>query len=508
MPLVGKIGPGRLWALLEEILPQIQENRVELHSVQEVATLQVKHGQIQELVHQHHKIHPVLDHVNAWKDGLFYVYDPEEKHTAHPHLPPIFLLFSSQDQTTSLRQALRTLNYPVWAICYPHEFMELWEAYHPALLMVTADAVSLIPQALFAKPHEQSLSQRIKVLCLGTPPKPWMVPNSVSLQSLPWPCTEEQLHKTIHSLLPAVPSMPSPAPLASPYPRSGESSLQTSDSFVRLLSAITPGLPKDLGFYVHPLQRKTLEHLQVAPEWTRWLLSLDYSLPFSHYLAQSPGTPEQTDVLVRYLLHLGILTTHHALYSLLAPTTEVPFTSPPELGLKIIKVVTLGLRGQWKEDWIFSLQQISQQMSIRVPRNPSVHIPYLPKTELARIPLPNNTLLLFYGMLHEEKVDTFLEKMGGHLDALLFFVETSREAEILHAQQARQRLLQQYQVPSVVMLTQLGIAPNTTEVERLRLSPQEHIVPLGKLDEATTHQVLYQLLQQFPQHRNIMLPPP
>lgn len=504
MPRVGKMGPGRLLALLKEIQPHTEEARVELLSPQETATLHIRHGQIEQFVHEHHRMNSVLSQVNTWKQGLFCIYKPQEKQERDR--APVFFLLSDQQQSQELHQAMITFDYPLWFLDNLHEFMELYNHYRPILVVGVPETLSSLPPSLLTKPQEPGQSP-VAWLRLDTTPPQNLPSPLLALPALTWPCPLEQLQQAIRSFLPPTPppvlSTPSPLPSVAAAP-----SATTDNKFTELLAAITPHIPKDLGCYVHPLHRHTIENLAVAEEWRQWLLSLDHAVPFSHYLTQSPGTPEQTDILVRYLLHLGILTTHRALYSMLAPPPSSPQpTSATEPRLQITKIVTLGLRGQWKEDWIFSLQQISQQMSLRVPRNPSIHIPHLPKTEHARIPLPNNTLLLFYGMLHEENVETLLGKMGGNLDALLFFVDVSRETEVYHAQDMRKRLLQQYHVPSVVMLTQLGQAPNVGDIEQFKLSAQDQIVPLRQLDEPTTHQVLYQLLQQFPQHRGIMPPP-
>lgn len=499
MPLIGKLGQGRLYALLDETLQGGKEALLEFQSPNQAATLHVRDGKVQHVAHEHHQIDDVLSTVNQWEEGLFFIYDREEK--ANSTVAPLWLLVPDSEQLGTLRDQLTPLGFPLWSICYPHELPGLLQQFNPPVLIVTSDSLSALPKSLFAEQANKPYESRLRLLCLGPPPSHFQGPTSLTLEVLPWPTTPTALHQAVRSLL-----TNSQPPLKAPYQKISSTPSLGDDPTIQLLAALTPTLPDDLCLHIHPSHREKLESLDIAPSWRKWLLTLDHNYPVSNYLEQSPGNQEQVRVMLRYLLYLGILTTHNPLYSLLQPSQQA-LPTQNDVPLHVSRIVTIGLRGQWKEDWIFSLQQLSQQMSVKVPRKASVHIPYLPKSELARIPLPNDSLLLFYGLLNVEKLDTMLDKIGGTVDGFLFFVDASHEAEVTYAQESRQVLLSKHMVPYVVMLTQLGVAPSSSEVERLRLSPQERLVPISKLDESATNRVLYQLLQQFPQHRHLIPPP-
>ncbi len=501
MPLIGKIGQGRLYDLLESTMQRGGDALLEFQSPTQAATLHIQGGQLQHITHEHHHTDDVLADINKWEDGLFLVYDGAEKRTSLS--APLWFLVQDPQQLAQLRESLQPLGLPIWSVCYPHELPTLLAQFNPSVLVVTSDSLSALPHSVFARETEKLHDQRLKLLCLGPPPSHFQSPTSLTMEVLPWPSPAPALQQIVLSMMPG-----SPQPNPKPFHQATSSPKQQSDPMMELLADLTPELPDDLCLHIHPHHQESLSSKELAPEWRQWLLSLDRNVPLSHYFSSCPGNTQEAKVLLRYLLYLGVLTTHNPLYSLLSPSQETPPNpAQTESRLHISRIVTLGLRGQWKEDWIFSLQQLSQQMSMKVPRNTSVHIPYLPKSELARIPLPNDSLLLFYGLLNAEKLEPLLHKIGGSVDAFLFFVDASHEAEVAYAQELRQQLLARHMVPYVVMLTQLGVAPSGSELERLRLSPYERMVPISKLDESTTNRVLYQLLQQFPQHRHLIPPP-
>ncbi|TNE43867.1 MAG: hypothetical protein EP343_32375 [Deltaproteobacteria bacterium] len=499
MPLIGKLGQGRLYDLLESTMQRGEDALLEFQSPTQAATLHIQGGQLQQVAHEHHNTANVLADINNWDDGLFLVYDGSEKQTSQS--APLWFLVQDPQQLAQLRESLQPLGLPIWSVCYPYELPDLIAQFNPSVLVTTSNNLTTLPPTVFAgeanKPHDK----RLKLLCLGPPPP--QNPTPLTLEALPWPSPASALQQTVLSMIPGS-AESNPTPFHKVTPSLGDQ----NDPILELLATLTPDLPDDLCLHIHPHHQETLTTLDLAPNWRQWLLSLDRNVPLSHYFGSCPGNAHQAKVLLRYLLYLGVLTTHNPLYSLLSPSQETPPNpAQAESPLHISRIVTLGLRGQWKEDWIFSLQQLSQQMSMKVPRNTSVHIPYLPKSELARIPLPNESLLLFYGLLNVEKLEPLLNKIGGSVDAFLFFVDASHEAEVLYAQELRQQLLARHMVPHVVMLTQLGVAPSGSELERFRLHPNERMVPISKLDESATNRVLYQLLQQFPQHRHIIPPP-
>jgi hypothetical protein len=130
----------------------------------------------------------------------------------------------------------------------------------------------------------------------------------------------------------------------------------------------------------------------------------------------------------------------------------------------------------------------------RIPREPTVQIPYLPKTEYARIPLRQDSLLVVYGAVSETAVDSIFEKVGVDLSSFMFFVDMENPDEAAHIRDIRQRLLARYNIPDLIMIADSPNLQSSHIREQLRLSPQTPIEPVKQLELKSTYKILRKLL--------------
>jgi hypothetical protein len=195
------------------------------------------------------------------------------------------------------------------------------------------------------------------------------------------------------------------------------------------------------------------------------------------------------------LLQLGILVQASPLQDpSITPIDGIPASNEQRSAFSWLKIVVLGLRANRRDEYIQSLQQISQTQAARIPREPTVQIPYLARAEYARIPLRQDSLLVVYGAVSDASVDAIFEKIGIDLASFLFFVDMQHPEEIEHIREIRQRLLARYPIPDMIMLADHANLQSAQVREQLALSPQTPLEPVQQLDLKSTYKIVRKLL--------------
>jgi hypothetical protein len=396
-----------------------------------------------------------------------------------------------------LQVMLQQFQYPLCTIFDLREIEDLVQTLNPEVLLIDSELLNQIPAVLLERGSAQSNEvNHTEILLIGNP-QSQPTPIQTSLSWIDWPPDSGQFKQYLLGHAPSLSSL-----------AIADAQEDLTHALFDLMSALTSPLPEDLHIHVHPSHRKTIEQLALSPQWRRWLLSVDLNYPLQFYTRQSPGTETQASILLRYLLQLGILTTHDHTIAPPTPIQEATDQSAvaEDTPLNILRIIIFGLRGQWKEDLVFALQQISEKQATSIQRKSSLHIAYLPKSELARIPLNQNTLLLCYGLLNEEQLDPLLKKINGSVDAFIFFAETTYELEQSYIRDLRNHLLLLYPVPSLLLIsdspsfkTPLPIPSST--------APNQTTLKVDKLDDLNTYRAIYTLLK-LTKYSNLLPPPP
>lgn len=479
MPLLGTLSTNTIHQLLEATSESASDAVIHVRTPSQHGVITIKQGQVVQVQQMHQELDTALDQLLSSDQGHFLLCQAGEPppSTQEKPAPILWLLDTNEARKQEILTQLQSLNISAQVLVAAEEMADLLNQEKPHLFLLEDQLAYTHQQELL--PHlGPSQSTATKLMLLGQPDPIPEAFQQVGAERMAWPMSEPELEPLLLRWLP-----PSTPPDGNPV--------------LSLLASFAPFTP-ELRVKLHPSRVRELKGLNIAPAWERWLVQLDRNVPLQTFLQHCPGSKEEARVLVYGLLQLGVLTTQDVT-SELDEIMEGAEEAPPPLQLH--KIIAIGLRGQWKQDWVNSLKKISQNQSARIPREHPFPVPYLPKLEHARIPLRADTLLVVYGARNEEIIDQIIEQTNPHITGFLYFAEYENADEMEHIRFMRQSIEARFQSRHLYMIA----SKNDTSQDELRHalhSPNDSlIVSLKQFDLHSTHTALQTLLQSFTRQR-------
>ncbi|MCB9638789.1 MAG: DUF4388 domain-containing protein [Myxococcales bacterium] len=485
MPLLGKIEEGTIEQLLQSAIQSQQDAVLILDASDDRATIHIEDGQVTRIDHQHANVAPTLQTLQKWSQGRFllcHAHTPEARAASVHYNADIWLLDDDEKRRDAVHRALEEAGYSVCLLLDSSQATSLLHNNPPSVVLL-GEHLAQTDEALLAT-LEKATEDELHLVLLGQQDVP---PPALHAHSKNWfqhPAQLDALVETIRQLLRKAPGM----------------HIQAMDpAWLHILSELTPPLRPNMRVQINPARWQELLQKEIPPQWREWLRSLDSRQPLVRWLKNYPGDQRHARLSMNILLQIGLIELQGQPQGELSDPNAI---SPnPAMAANAqkgsfawLKVVVLGLRGDRREEYIHSLQQISQTQASRIPREPTVQIPYLPKTEYARIPLRQDSLLVVYGAISETSVDTIFERVGIDLSSFLFFVDMENPDEVAHIRDIRHRLLARYNIPDLIMVADSPNLQSSQVREQLRLSPQTPIEPVRQLELKSTYKILRKLL--------------
>ncbi|MCK6509316.1 DUF4388 domain-containing protein [Myxococcota bacterium] len=487
MPLLGKIEEGTIAQLLQSASNTQQDAVLVLDNHDERATIHIEEGQVTRIDHQHNLATPALQILQNWSQGRFllcHAHTPEARAASVHYNADIWLLDLDTTRRDALLQSIEEAGYSVCLLLDPAQAPALLQHNPPAIVLL-GEGLAQKDEALLAQLEESALND-LHLFLLGQQETPPPALHAHAKNWFAFPSQRDDLLDIIRQNLRKAPGM----------------QIQPFDpAWLHLLSELTPPLKPQMRIQINPARWQELQQKEIPPLWREWLRSLDSRQPLVRWLKNYPGDPRHARLSMNILLQTGLIEiqgqphagdAHLSEPATISSTQIAPHTTKGSFAW--LKVIVLGLRGDRREEYIHSLQQISQTQASRIPREPTVQIPYLPKTEYARIPLRQDSLLVVYGAVSETSVDSIFEKVGVDLSSFLFFVDMENPDEAAHIRDIRQRLLARYNIPDLIMIADSPNLQSSQIREQLRLSPQTPIEPVKQLELKSTYKILRKLL--------------
>jgi hypothetical protein len=471
MPLLGKLSTNSIQQLLDTAKEQSSNATIHIVAPEHSGSIKLQHGNVVQLQHKQQNHETVLQQLLDTQEGHFLLYQGNEPEPhGNPH-PILWLLTEDPIQRKQILKVVRNIGHAVGVIYDPTEL--------PDLLKVSPPNVLIIDETLAeqAEPSLQPFSQATKLMILGSTNPLSAKLLALGAEKLAWP---ESTNETIEQLGKWLP----------------EPSVENDIHARAVLELIAKQIPfaSHLKVGPNPTRYQELQGQAISSSWKQWLLSLDPRQPLSHFLQHAPGPADYGLVLAHSFLQLGLLAKRDA------PTQENPVfvgdqaNTPP---LQLHKVIAVGLRAQWQQDWIDSLKKISQNQALRIPREHPFPVPFLAKVEHARIPLRKDTLLVVYGARNEETIDQIVEQTTPHITGFLYFAEEGNTEELAHIQFMRKNLEARYQSRHIYMLATSEGCDKEELRKNLQVDEKEDVITLQQFDLHSTHAALQSLLQSF-----------
>ncbi|HAA55868.1 MAG TPA: hypothetical protein DCE42_13985 [Myxococcales bacterium] len=491
MPLLGKIEPGTITELVDSAVQAGQDAILRIEGPQHVGEIQLEAGQVVHASHQHTQLQETLNALCTVEEGEFMLCRGDEHNASSltPSNVPVWLLDTNEERRTSLTQSLAQKGYSVGMLLHLEDMTALLQESKPSLLLLGEELATEHERALLTSLQQQ---QHMNVLLVGTPRDISPQLATATKGWLEWPGATEQMESIMRRW--TSPHSPAPSP-----PQSAQTALQ-------LLSHLTPTMDPRQQLRLNPNPPRQLKEHPLPQGWQQWLFSSPHQRSVQGWLQDFPGPNRMGHFVLRSLKQSGILQTANIPLpdSATAETLghnvsieEVSALASSDISqdaFVLLKVIVFGLRGKRRDEWISSLQQISQTQSSRIPRDRSVQIPHIPKAELARIPLRSDSLLVVYGALTENAVDSLLEKIGTNLASFLFFIDFDNHEELIYIRELRKKLLSRYALPDLVMVSGSEGKDPALISQQLELQGESLWHPIDTFNIRTSYKLLRILL--------------
>ena len=502
MPLLGTLEKGTMTTLLDSMQESQTDAILKIETPQYNGEIYVESGKIVRIQHEHSNLQELLQELLRSEQGTFLIHRPDD-HISPTSIAqlPIWLLDDNQERRKDLQQLLQQLKISSATILDATHIKTLLRHQHPKVLLLGDLNILHDQEELFEsiiRTHRD-----YTIILIG---QPFVLPEEITpaiTNWLQWPVTRGELAVFLKKWI--------PLPESEILPNSPESLLPSG--VLQFMSNFTPKLDTELYLEVNPNHLNSLRQAKLPIKWFNWITSIQPTHPIHYWLSHFPGSPDLSEMIVSYLIQVQILqaTTKRSIVMgrIIEETEKTPRTPSAynisheeisQLANKqdssdtfiLLKVIVFGLRGEKRAEWLNSLQKISQTQSAKISREHSTHIPYLPKAELARIPLKSDSLLVVYSALTENSVDELIDQIGINLTSFLFFLDVSNQHELLYIRNLRKKLLERYHLPDLVMVS--GTKGATREVIEQQLGLGSLWHPIDQFDVQTSYKLLRILL--------------
>lgn len=471
MPILGTIERGTINLLLDSAR-QAQANAVlKLQTPQHNAEIHIESGEISSVVNNQQLSPSSLSLLQASSEGSFLVYRIEEKPQPSTNFDKlsIWLLDQNIQRRDKILQQLQLASLSVALVVDHTQLLKSLQLQQPKLLLLDAKT-ALEHQHTLLTPQSTLHSQHFHTVLIGTQrPLPHQLENTISgwfRKPFPPHTLQAWLQKT-------------PLPTHNPHLFTN---IQLDSKALPFLYSLPSTFAPRLRLQLNPKNQHLLQPNEAPPDWLQWLNNIDPQKPILRQATPFPAPAQITPLILQHLLHTKILqpaqelqnnspiaaskqpnvqnqTPPHSTpppHSSPTPrSTTPPHSTPTDIineSFVFLKVITIGLKGLKREQWIESLQQISQTQASRISQLNMTKSPQLRSFEIARVPLRSDSLLIVYQAKSEHHVEQIIQEVGTDLTSFLFFFDLQNQKTIQATRQLRQKLLRQYPLPDLVLV--------------------------------------------------------